>query len=59
MFRQIGLAIGVAVLIAVLGAPGTPTATLNAYRNAWWVIVAISFISAIVALLLLQRRRTT
>jgi EmrB/QacA subfamily drug resistance transporter len=58
MFRQIGLAIGVAILIAVLGAPATPGATLDAYRSGWWVIAAISFGSALVALLVLQRRRT-
>ena len=28
MLRQVGLAVGVAVLIAVLGSPGSPAATL-------------------------------
>ena len=58
MFRQIGLAIGVAVLIAVLGTPNSPAATLDVYRSGWWVIAAISFASAIVALLVLTRPRT-
>ena len=33
MFRQIGLAVGVAVLIAILGSPRSSAATLDAYRR--------------------------
>lgn len=56
MFRQIGIAIGVAVLIAVLGAPGTPTAALQAYRSASWIIAVIALASALVGATLLHRR---
>ncbi len=42
MLRQIGLAVGVAVLIAVLGTPHSPAQTLTAYQRASWVIAAIS-----------------
>jgi EmrB/QacA subfamily drug resistance transporter len=59
MFRQIGLAIGVAILIAVLGTPHSRTATLDVYQRAWFVIAAISFAGALVALALLGRRRTS
>jgi MFS family permease len=57
MFRQIGLAVGVAILIAVLGTPHSPAATLDVYRHAWIVVAAISLVSAPIALWLLQRRR--
>ena len=56
MLRQIGLAIGVAVLIAVLGTPDSPAATLAAYQRASWVIAAIAFAGGLVGLVLLTPR---
>ncbi len=53
MLRQVGLAIGVAVLIAVLGTPRSPSATLIAYQRASWVIAAISLAGGIAGLVLL------
>ena len=57
MFRQIGLAVGVAVLIAVLGSPHSPAATLAAYQRAWIVTAAIAFAGGVVGLVLLTARR--
>jgi EmrB/QacA subfamily drug resistance transporter len=57
MLRQVGLAIGVAVFIAVLGSPGSPAATLAAYQRAWVVTAAMSLAGALVALRLLTARR--
>ena len=57
MLRQIGLAIGVAVLIAVLGTPHSPADTLAAYQRASWVIAAIVLASAVAGLVLLAARR--
>jgi len=57
MFRQIGLAIGVAVLIALLGSPHSPAAVLGAYQHASWAIVAISLAGGLAALALLLPRR--
>jgi EmrB/QacA subfamily drug resistance transporter len=57
MFRQIGLAVGVAALIAIIGTPGSAQATLDVYRNAWIVTAAIALVSAVVGLTLLDRRR--
>ena len=57
MVRQLGLAVGVAVLIAVLGSPGSPAATLAAYQRGWTVIAAVSFAAGLVALGLLAGRR--
>jgi EmrB/QacA subfamily drug resistance transporter len=57
MLRQVGLAIGVAVFIAVLGSPASPAATLAAYQRAWIVTAAIALAGAVVALALLTNRR--
>jgi EmrB/QacA subfamily drug resistance transporter len=56
MFRQIGLAIGVAILIAVLGTPHSPAATLVVYRRGWVLIAAVSLAGALAGLALLPRR---
>jgi len=57
MLRQVGLAVGVAALIAVLGTPRSPLAALVAYRHATWMIAAIAFIGGLAGLALLVRRR--
>ena len=58
MFRQIGLAVGVAVLIAVLGSPRSPAVALTAYKRSWAVVSAISLLAAAAGLVLLTRRRS-
>ncbi len=55
MVRQIGLAIGVAILIAILGSPHSPTAVLHVYERSSWVIAALSLTGAAVGLALLRR----
>ena len=57
MFRQIGLAIGVAVLIAVLGSPQSPAAVLTAYQRAWIVTSWSALAGGLVGLVLLTARR--
>ncbi|HTP23972.1 MAG TPA: MFS transporter [Solirubrobacteraceae bacterium] len=57
MLRQVGLAIGVAVLIAVLGSPHSPAQVLAAYQRGWTVTAAIAFAGGVVGFLLLARRR--
>jgi MFS family permease len=57
MFRQIGLAIGVAVLIAVLGSPDSPQATLTVYQRASWIVAGFSLAAGAAGLLLLSTRR--
>jgi EmrB/QacA subfamily drug resistance transporter len=57
MLRQVGLAVGVAVFIAVLGSPASPAATLTAYQHAWVVTAAMALAGALVALALLTSRR--
>ncbi len=54
MIRQTGLALGVAVLVAVLGTTaGHGSAVLDVFRNGWWVIAALSFTAIVPALALL------
>ena len=55
MIRQIGLAVGVAVLVVVLGAPGTPAQRLAGFQRGWWVAAAVAVAGVIPALLLLRR----
>jgi MFS family permease len=56
MLRQIGLAIGIAVLIAVLGSPDSATAALNVYERASFFIAAIAVVAGLVGLGLLAPR---
>ena len=55
MVRQIGFAVGVAILVAIVGSPGAADATMAAFRVAWWVMAAITALG-LVPLLLLARR---
>jgi MFS family permease len=57
MFRQTGLALGVAVLVAVLGTSAPQgVAAVDAFRHGWWVAAAISFAGIIPALTFLRRQ---
>jgi hypothetical protein len=56
MIRQIGLAVGVAVLVAVIAVPATPLARLAAFQKAWWVTAAIALVGVVPALALLRTR---
>jgi EmrB/QacA subfamily drug resistance transporter len=55
MVRQIGLALGVALLVAVLGSTSGHVAPLAVFRHAWWLISAISLTSVVPAAGLLRR----
>jgi EmrB/QacA subfamily drug resistance transporter len=56
MIRQTGLALGVAVLVAILGRHTHPgPAALAAFRHGWWAAAAISLASVVPALALLRR----
>jgi MFS family permease len=59
MLRQIGLAIGVAALIAILGSPHSPAAVLHVYMRAGWVIAGISLAGAAAGLALLPQALRT
>lgn len=51
MLRQVGLAVGVAVLVAVLGAPRE----VSAFDHGWMVIAATSLLAALAGAVLLRR----
>jgi MFS family permease len=57
MLRQVGLAVGVAALIAGLAILHSPLATLIAYQRATWMVAAIAFVGGIVGLGLLAVKR--
>jgi EmrB/QacA subfamily drug resistance transporter len=57
MLRQVGLAVGVAVLIATLGTAPGATDQLAAFQAAWWVLAALSLAGGVAALLLIVPRR--
>lgn len=57
MLRQVGFAIGVAMLVAVLGSPQTAAGRLAAFRHGWTAIAAIALAGAIAAAVLGGRRQ--
>jgi EmrB/QacA subfamily drug resistance transporter len=57
MLRQVGLAVGVAVFVAVLGTPHGLHAVLSAYRAGWFVVAGTSLLAALAGLAVLTRRR--
>jgi hypothetical protein len=57
MLRQVGLAIGVAILVAVLGTPSGAHAVLDAFDRAWLVTGAFAAAAALASLAILGVRR--
>ena len=57
MLRQVGLAVGVAVFVAVLGTPHTPAASLAAFQRGWIVIACVSAGAALTGAALLGAGR--
>ncbi len=55
MLRQVGFAVGVATLVAVLGSPHGAVAELTAFRHGWYVTVGAGVAAALAAPLLRRR----
>jgi EmrB/QacA subfamily drug resistance transporter len=59
MIRQTGLALGVAVLVAIVGTGTKPGGVeLASFQRAWWVVAGLAFAGILPALALRERRRT-
>ena len=56
MIRQTGLALGVAILVAVLGAATGDGSHLDAFRQGWWLTAMISLAGVVPAAVLLRRQ---
>jgi MFS family permease len=52
MLRQVGFAVGVAMLVAVLGSPHGAGAELAAFRHGWYATAAAGVTAALAAILL-------
>jgi len=59
MLRQVTIALGVAIFVAVLGTPHSASAQRAGFDHAWITLAAFAFAGAVVALLLHQRERAT
>ena len=57
MLRQVGLAVGVAVLVAVIGTPHSPAEQHTAFQHGWIVIASTSLLAALAGGVLLRPRR--
>jgi MFS family permease len=57
MLRQVGLAVGVAILVAVIGTPRTRAGELSAFQHGWIVIAGSSLLAAAAGGVLLRRPR--
>jgi len=56
MLRQVGLAVGVAVFVAIVGSPVGPRAAHTAFQHGWYVISAIAVLAAGVGVVSLRPR---
>ena len=58
MARQIGLVLGVALFVAVVGTPVGFEQVHTAFQHAWWVLAGVALLAAISAHGMTPKRRT-
>src|SRR3984957_3926865 len=58
MIRQTALAIGVAIFVAVVGAPASLAEQLVAFHRGWWIMAAITRLSPVPTFLFIRSRST-
>jgi hypothetical protein len=54
MIRQAGLAIGVAIFVAIIGSPASREANLAAFHRGWWIMAAMTALGLVPAALLIR-----
>jgi MFS family permease len=57
MTRQTFLAIGVALFVAIIGAPQSQPERLAAFDRAWWIMAAVTLVGLLPIVLLVQRKK--
>jgi hypothetical protein len=57
MIRQTALAIGVALFVAIVGAPDSLQERITAFHRAWWIMIGITLLSLIPNLIFIRRQR--
>jgi MFS family permease len=55
MIRQAGLAIGVAIFVAIVALAATPDARLAAFHAGWWTMAVVTAVSVIPNLAMIRR----
>ncbi len=58
MSRQIGTALGVSILVAILGTANPASDVTSAYRSAWWTVVGLCLLAALASLRITAGRRS-
>ena len=58
MSRQIGTALGVSLVVAVLGTPVGYAAAHAAFQHTWWALAVVAVVAALAAPGMTPRRRT-
>jgi len=59
MARQVGVVLGVAILVTVLGSPATPLGSLRAFQHATVFTAVAAGLAGLSSLLLIRARRHT
>ena len=57
MIRQAGIAVGVAIFVAMVTGPASTASRLSAFHRGWWVMAAITALSLIPTYLLIRPAR--
>ncbi|WP_299569291.1 DHA2 family efflux MFS transporter permease subunit [uncultured Williamsia sp.] len=58
MFRQVGMVLGVSLVVATVGAPVGYAAAHNAFQHAWWATAGVAVAAALAAVFMTPARKT-